>query len=455
VVLSTAGLRQASPVWALEELAVPAIREGIADGKIIPLRKRNGEDELVAQLTLLLGYAIESLQEGVPLTLSDLARQVRLPNPARVLGLLGTVRSWPWLLDRLRFMPSDQGVLGVGRSAMVLKGAPIARRGAAIFGVASRSWPQPVMKRLESLGLAPAYNHPSHSMATDCSAWLLEVADDWSLALRLVPMPEQTWFDPDSYDEELRPYVREVLEQIHGPYDTSNARIIRRQVVELLRHIAELQGDATGMVFESGCIQHGLKGKTTAFVGGDLGQVKAMEAEGAVAFLDLSRLPPDDPRAYGEVPYSPWSGRVSIGAGDCSFLITGRRGEFGSHEMAWAAQMAIASEDRPEHLRGIFRPVSEVALNASGEDLRGVRYVVGQALVGKRGASAAARERVGFLVRDYRGEVSSGWSIPWGDIHKPEVQAAAIARAESHLRRVAPDGTRPSLTCGRGECSRA
>jgi hypothetical protein len=440
MVVPTVELRRASPVWALDNILVPVLYQGLAEGTVIRPPAWNSAAELSQSLKLLFGYGIEFLREEIPLTLTNLGSRLRMPTP-RVLSLLGAIKDWHWLIDHVRLVPSEHGSLGLSGNVMVVKSDPHVRSGASIFGVDSRSLPEVVMKRLREHGLAPSYNHPSNSIATDCSVWLVEIGDGWSLALRVEPLIERTWFDPESYETGLRPYVEAVLEEVHGPYPASNLRVVRERLLDsYLGSVKEISGDASGLTFESGCLQHGELGKETSFVGGRLEQIMAVQGHGARPLFDLPRLPPHDPRVRGGKPWGAWSGTVTIGEEDCSFLLDDEDKPRSSWEMAWAAQMVLSSAEGPPHLRGIFRPASDRAVQKACEDPEQVRYVVAQAMVGKHGATRKQRVDTGFVVRDHRGEVSSGWSVPFGNVHNLTIQEEVISQGEGHLRRMAPDG---------------
>ncbi len=440
MVTSTVRAERASPVWALENILMPVLERAITEGTVIRPSGWSSAVELTRSLELLFGYGIEYLREGAPLTLGNLARALRMPN-ARVQALLGAVADWHWLIDNVRLSPSDNGSLGTAGSVMVLKGSPHLRSGANIFGVASRSIPEVVMKELGEYGLAPASNPPANCTATDCAVWLVEIGDGWSLVLRVEPLIERTWFDPERYEKGLRPYAKAALEGLHGSYPASNLTVLRERVLDsYLGSVKELTGDAGGLTFESGCLQHGELGKEVSYVGGRLEAITEIEGYGARALLDLPRLSPHDRSARRGDPVDPWSGQVKIGDEHCSFLLEGEDKPRSSREMAWAAYMPLHAVESPPSLRGVFRPASDRAMQEACADPERTRYVFGQAMVGKHGATRSQRVRVGFMIREYGGEVASGWSVPFGDVHTVAVQIEAIKQAEGHIKRMAPNG---------------
>lgn len=440
MVTSTVEARRASLVWALDSVLEPALQRGLAVGTITCSRSWSSQAELVNKLKLLFGHGVEFMQAGVPPTLENLAVVLKMKNANTVFRMLRAVNDWNWLIDNVRLSASDRGQLSVAGNAMVIRSDPHSRTGASIFGVASRSIPEAVMKRLAKNGVAPGYNAPSNTIATDCSVWLVEVGEGWSLVLRIEPLVERTWFDPASYDEQQRPHAEAALSAIHGEYETSDMVVVRTSLIDsYLTSVKEIIGDASGLTYESGCLQRGEMGKRTAFVGGQLGQIMAVQAHGAHPFFDLARLQPHDPRARGGGPTDPWSGLVAIGEESCSFLLDREDKPRGSLEMAWGAKAALLSKG-PDRVRGIFRPVNDKVVRDAGGDPTGTRYVVGQAKVGKHGAQLSERVQVGFLVREHRGEVSSGWSVPLEDIYDPTVQRRTIARAEAHCKRMDSKG---------------
>ena len=259
--------------------------------------------------------------------------------------------------------------------------------------------------------------------------------------LRVEPLIERTWFDPESYEKGLRPYAEAALEEMHGAYPASNQTVVRERVLDsFLGSVKELTGDAGGLTFESGCLQHGELGKEISFVGGRLDAIMSIQGHGARALLDLPRLSPHDRAARRGEPVDPWSGQVKIGDETCSFLLEGEDKPRSSRDMAWAAYMPLNSVENPPSLRGVFRPASDGAMQEACADRERTRYVFGQALVGKHGATRAQRVRVGFMIREYGGEVASGWSVPFGDVHTVATQIEAITQAEGHIKRMAPDG---------------
>ena len=75
------------------------------------------------------------------------------------------------------------------------------------------------------------------------------------------------------------------------------------------------------------------------------------------------------------------------------------------------------------------------------DDPQSVRYAVAQAMAGKGDAAIKDRTPVGLLVRDYQGQVASGWCVCGENIRDDKVaQCKSIARAENHLKRMAPKG---------------
>ncbi len=128
-----------------------------------------------------------------------------------------------------------------------------------------------------------------------------------------------------------------------------------------------------------------------------------------------------------------------MGDEDCTFELDDKRPRSRA-DMTWAAQMELGVTPRRSDLEGIFRPVGDRVLRRACPDPAGVRYVVSRAWVGKGNVPRSQRQEVGFLVRDYRGELGSGWSVPFDDILQPEAQVEAIKMAEDHLRRVGREG---------------
>jgi len=361
-------------------------------------------------------------------------------SEASVRTLLEKIEDWNWLVDNLRFAASNKGSLDTSGSVLVMKSIPVGRSGSSIFGVASRSMPEGVFERLGAGGVAPAHNPSPNSLAVDCSVWLIEVAADWQFALRIEPLPEDTWFDPRRYDESQRTIAQEALADAHGLYTTSTKEIVRDDVLgSFLASAVDLQGGANGAVVESGCLQHGPLGVGEVFVGARLDEIRNVERAGARAFFDLARVPVRDPDARRRMPKDPWSGTVRMGEEDCTFEFDEMRLR-NRAEMTWAAQMELGLTPHRSELEGIFRPVGDRVLRRACPDPSGVRYVVSRAWVGKGDAPRSQRQEVGFLVRDYRGELGSGWSVPFDDILQPEAQVEVIRLAEDHLRRVGPRG---------------
>jgi hypothetical protein len=440
MISSTAKVEPVSPSWALESILLPSLEEGIESAKIARSRRWSSPEEQARALQVMFGFGMEFLRCGIEPTLERLAVAMHQSSASHAFRTLGAVKDWNWLIDRIRLRDSGRGRPNLADSALLIRSEPQLRRGASVFGVYSRSIPAAVMKALDEHDLAPAYNPPQNSMATDCSALLVEVAEDWRFALRVEPLAERTWFDLDCYDEAQRPYAAEALRRIHGEYQACDMAVVRDSLIDsFLSSVQEIAGDASGLTYESGCLQQGEMGKRTAFVGGQLSNVMAIDRTGARPMLDLQRLGPHHPRARGGAPMDPWSGKVAIGGEDCSFLLEGENRPRSSHEMAWAAQTALLSKG-PVELRGIFRPVDKTVIANAGYEPDDVRYVVARAGVGKHSAPASERVDVGFLVRDYRGEASGGWSITFGDLRNPGVQRAAIRQAEAHCKRMAPNG---------------
>lgn len=430
---------QASPVWALNHILAPTVLLGLKEGTIVRPPAWEKDADLVDSMKLLFGFHIVAVRNQEKLKLVELGSKLQMPTP-QVLSLFGAVRDWRWLTDSLRFAQSNRGVLGLEESVLVLVGEPNLHSGANIFGVSSRSMPACVLRALAEQGMAPAYNPPANSTATDCSVWLVEVNPNWCMVWRVEPLPERTWFDPASYDEEQRPFAEAALRAEHGVYTTSSARVIDEEIVTRLVDAMKRHGvDPAGLSIESGCLQHGPKGKETSFVGSHLEALQAIHSHGFRPFLDLQRGKAGGDIARGGSTCGPWTGKVAIGGKDCSFLLDNDEVR-NSGEMAWAAQMRLNSEDGPERLRGIFRQVRDNAVRMACDDPERVRYVVSQALVGKHGAPKEKRVKVGFLVREEQGGVSSGWSILGEDIHDEVVQYKAIAQAEKHLQRMGPRG---------------
>jgi hypothetical protein len=432
-------LGRGTPLWALDLILVPILEGGLREGHIRRLRGRS-DAELVRELRRVFGCGIKLLRESRPINLPHLAGPLQL-SQASVRTLLERIEDWNWLIDNLRFAASDRGQLDTSESVLVLKSMPVGRSGSSIFGVASRSMPEGIFDRLEAAGLAPPHNPSPNSLAIDCSVWLVEIAAQWQFALRVEPLPEGTWFDLRRYDEDQRPIVQEALADAHGLYTTSTKEVVRDEVFgSFLASAVNLQGGADGAVIESGCLQHGPLGIDEVFVGARLDEIRNIERAGARAFLDLARVPVRDPDARRRMPKDPWSGTVRMGEEDCTFEFEKDRRPHDRAEMTWAAQMELGLTPRRSDLEGIFRPVSDRVLRLACPDPSGVRYVVSHAWVGKGDVPRSRRQQVGFLIRDYRGELGSGWSVPFDNILQPAAQVEAIKMAEDHLQRVGPRG---------------
>lgn len=433
------GVWRGSAVWALDEILAPVLERGLREGHIACLRGRS-DAEMMHELRRVFVCGIKLLREGQSISLAHIAGPTRLTE-ASLRTLLEKIEDWNWLVDNLRFAESSRGQLGTAESVFVLKSMPIGRSGSSIFGVASRSMPEGVFERLRAVGLAPPHNPSPNSIAIDCSAWLIEIAEEWQFALRIEPLLEGTWFDLDRYDADQRPLAQQVLADAHGFYATATKEIIREDVLgSFFASAVDLQGDARGAVVESGCLQHGPLGRDEVYVGARLDEIQSVERSGARAFFDLARVPVHDRDARRRMPKDPWSGTVRMGDEDCTFEFEKDKRVRNRADMTWAAQMELGHTPRRADLEGIFRPVSDRVLRRACPNPSGVRYVVSRAWVGKGDAPRSRRQEVGFLVRDYRGELGSGWSVPFGDILQPQVQVEAIKMAEGHLVRVGRDG---------------
>lgn len=434
---------RAPPTWVLDQILIPAIEEGVAKGEIAVL---NGltQEQFVRHLRRIFAAALKLRREGVPINFEALAGELMMSQP-KLKAWLGKIEDWNWLIDEVRLRESERGGLPIEGSTMIVKGDPVPRKGASIFGAASRSIPGNVMKAFAERGLAPAHNPSAHSTATDCSAWLVEVAEAFTLALRVEALTEKTWFHPERYELELSPEHRKVAEEVlfrtHGFYETSTRKIVGTEMLgSYLNSVTRLRGSAAGLTFESGCIPLGIWGKTELFIGSRLDQALAIERHGARAYFDLARLSPDDQRARRRPDRKPWSGHLSVGEVDCLFSLEDNRGPRESWEMAYGAGVALGIVDGRPEVEGIFRRANERAVREGSSDPDHANYAIAQARVGKAGTHPSGWPSVGFLVGSCGGAVPSGFSIPFGDVRQPSVQRKAIEMAESHLRRIGPDG---------------
>jgi hypothetical protein len=433
----------------IEKVLIPAIEEGIAKGEIAVLTGFT-EEQFVRHLRRIFVAALKLRREGISLNFETLARELTSPQQemrqARLKAWLGKVEDWNWLIDEVRLRESDRGGLPIEGSTMILKGDPYAdHKGASIFGVASRSIPGNVMKALKERGLAPSHNPSAHSTATDCSAWLVEVAETFTLALRVEALTENTWFHPEKYERELGPEHRKVAEEVlhrtHGIYETSTRKVVGTEMLgSYLNSVTRLRGSAAGLTFESGCIPQGIWGKSELFIGSRLDQALAIETHGARALFDLARLSPDDQRARRRPDRKPWSGQLSVGEVDCLFSLDDNRRLRESWEMAYGAGVALGLADGRPEVEGIFRPANERAIREGSSDPDNANYAIAQARVGKAGTRQGNWPSVGFLVGSCGGAVPSGFSVPFGDIRQPLLQKKVIGMAESHLRRIGPEG---------------
>jgi hypothetical protein len=440
---------RAPPTWVIEKVLIPAIEAGIAKGEITVLNGST-QEQFIRQLRRIFVAALKLRREGIPLNFETLARELTSPEQkmrqARLKAWLGKIEDWNWMIDDVRLRESDRGGLPIEGSTMILKGdAYPDHKGASIFGVASRSIPANVMKALKERGLAPIRNPSPHSTATDCSAWLVEVAEAFTLALRVEALTEDTWFHPEKYERELGPEHRKVAEEVlhrtHGFYETSTRKVVGTEMLgSYLNSVTRLRGSAAGLTFESGCIPQGIWGKSELFIGSRLDQALAIETHGARAFFDLARLSPDDQQARRRPDRKPWSGNLSVGEVDCLFSLEDNREPRERWEMAYGASVALGIVDGRPEVEGIFRPANERAVREGSSDPDNANYAIAQARVGKAGTRQGGWPSVGFLVGSCGGAVPSGFSIPFGDLRQPSLQRKAIEMAESHLRRVGPEG---------------
>jgi hypothetical protein len=434
---------RAPPAWVLDQILVPALEEGIAGGEIAVLHGHTPE-QFVRHLRRIFTALLKLRHEGVPISFEVVAKELGMTQP-QLKGWLGKIDDWNWLIDEVRLRESERGILPIEGSTMIVKGDPVSRKGASIFGSASRSIPRKVMAALAERGLAPSHNPSAHSTVTDCSAWLVEVAEAFTLALRVAPLTENTWFDPEKYERELGPEHRvvaeEVLHQTHGYYETSTRKIVGTEMLgSFLGSVSRLRGSAAGLIFESGCIPQGIWGRNELFIGSRLDQALAVERHGARALFDLARLSPYDQQARRRPDRKPWSGRLCVGEDDCLYSLEDNRPPRESWEMAWGAGVALGIADGRSEVEGIFRRANERAVQEASVDPDHANYAIAQARVGKAGTPVSGWPSVGLLVGSSGGSVPSGFSIPFGDIRQPSLQRTVIEMAESHLHHIGPDG---------------
>lgn len=434
---------RAPPTWALDEILVPALQQGIAAGEITVPRGLEPA-QFVRQLRRCFAAGLKLRHEAKPVSFEALERELGINQP-QLKGWFGKIDSWNWLVDDLRFRPSVRGKLEVAGSTMILKGDPFPRKGSSIFATASRSIPGRVYKGLAEAGLAPAHNQSSHSTSTDCSVWLVEVADGFTIVLRVLPLPEDTWFDPEKYERDLGPEARaiaeDLLERTHGHYEVSTRKTVGVDAIEsVLRSISRHRESAAGVVFESGCLPQGIGGRREKFVGSRLDQALAIEQHGARSFLDLARLPVDDPKSRRRPDRKPWSGRLSIGEDDCLFEQEGGVQTRQSWEMSWGAGVALGITPSDSAVEGIFRRANERAVREGSSDPGQANYAVAQVRVGKEGTPTSKWPSVGLLVGASGGAVPSGFSVPFADVRQISTQREVIKMAEEHVERVGRDG---------------
>jgi hypothetical protein len=429
--------------WAVEEILLPVLRQGIADGRIEKLRGLDPPG-FVEELRRIFELALELRRAGLPIDPEGLAAGLDL-SQAQLMTRLGRVGDWNRLVDEVRLRRTTRGALPLRGSILVLKGDPFLRTGANIFGVASRSIPGAVIGALAEEGLAPENASPNVT-ATENPAWLIEVGPGWSLALRIEPLPQDTWFDPERYEREFgtreRAIAEEELRRIHKYKPRSTRRIVGEDVFgSLFASIIRAGRTAAGVTVESGCLPHGVFGREELFIGSRLDQAMAIESHGARAFLDLARLSAGDPGTRRRPEGRPWSGYLGIGEATCVFdLEGGLGGVLQSWDMALAASAALGLAEGDPRSAGIFRPADRrmvaEACQAPGE----VNYAVAQVGARKAGERGGHWRQVGLLVGSRAGMLPSGWSVPFADMRTPSNQREVIAMAEAHIARMGPDG---------------
>jgi hypothetical protein len=439
-------LRTEAVEWSIRALLVPQLRDLHHAGGISIPSRYSGETDAVDALAIVFRAQMDLSVEGKRQTLNGLAAKTRAGtggsgySVGQIQELLGSVGDWRGLLDRLRLRDSDRGRVPLERSVFTVKSASWQASGPNVFPACSEAFPSQVEEELERHDRLAPTKARNHGPAIDSSTYLVETGErGWAQVLRAEGMPEGTKWDPAEYDEDLRDAIKEALKlQAGSDYTVSTDKILHDVV--LGSFFGSVKDAGRGLELpcpiESGWLASGSRGEAYRFLGGELAMIRFLQKLGLAPFFDLPRTLVDRrpfPRARRLVP-TPHLPTIS--ADNCSFVIEDGR-EIPGARLPWAAETAFGSIAPTRETQGVFKLLSPTITALGGADPDTAEYAIANAQVGK--FKSDKRFRAGLIVRNGPAGLG-GWGMPGRDFTDELAQREAIEQAESHIKRMGPNG---------------
>ena len=427
--------------WSLDHVLEPCLRNLEARGELIRPSSCPDTSSHIDALKVLHRTQIDISLEGQRPNLSALLERAEFTQ-SELYQLFDSVRDWAYFGDDLWLRPSERGSVPLDGCVCVLKSVPRETSGGNVFATKSPAYPTQVVDALRELDLLPPKRAPINATGSESTAYLMVMSPAWAFARRVKSLPEGTFFDPQSYPEEIREVARAALLERLGKYEVSTRAIVRDRMLGSLLRSIKAHGRASELPLrvESGLLRVGTRGVDFRFAGSDLELILHVEELHGIPFFDLPRAYPKTRRPRERHRQPDLDAPFRIKGEACSFLF-GDDVELAPDWIAYVAQGELGHFPLKRRLRGLFRIFSPTVVALGGADADSVEYLYAVTRVGRPKARPDKRVRIGILMRSVGGALTHGWGVRT-NLHADDelAQRKLVEQAERHVHRMKPGG---------------